>query len=110
MAFLKNVATRSNDQTNLLPIDEPSSEAYILWKSKNYSTALLSATNTHKTGYRCAYAGHNMYRFFKILKQDGLLGYVSMSRPAREATLQVEGEYVMVGGEKIYIDEEGFEL
>ena len=110
MAFLKNVATRSNDQTNLLPVNEPTSSAYLLWKSKNYSESLIAALNQTTTGYSCMYAGHNMYRFFKILKAHGLLGYIEMARPPRREAIVVEGEYVYVDGEKIYVDEEGFEL
>ena len=110
MAFLKNVATRSNDQTNLLPTDEPSSNAYVLWKDKSYSESLLAALNQTKVGYRHAYSGHNMYRFFKILKAHGLLGYINMARPKSDTYVQVEGEFVYVDGEKIYVDEEGYEL
>jgi hypothetical protein len=111
VAFLKNVAVRSNDKTYLLPEDEPLDDsAYVLWKDKNYSEELLSALKTAVTGYRHAYAHHNMYKFFKILKSNGLLGYVSMSRPHSDAVLKVEGQIVYVNGEVIYIDEDGFEL
>ena len=112
MAFLKNVAVRSNDKSWLLPNDEPSDTTYTRWKSKNYSTELLTYLNSLGEGYRHAYAGHNMYRFWKILKSNGLLGSVAMARaPTSDAdVLKIDGEYVYVGGDKIYIDSEGFEL
>ena len=112
MAFLKNVAVRSNDKDFLLPRDEPvSDDAYVLWKNKNYSTALLAALNNMTEGYKHAYAGHNMYRFFKILKANGLLGSIAMARsPSSPSAIEVEGVFVYVDGEKIYVDSEGFEL
>jgi len=112
MAFLKNVAVRSNDKDWLLPNDEPSRAAYVLWKDKNYSTELLNYLNATGVGYRHAYAGHTMYRFWKILKAHGLLGAVAMAKePTAESdVLMVDGEFVYVDGEKIYIDGDGFEL
>lgn len=110
MAFLKNVAVRSNDKDWLLPNNEPNSDAYILWKDKNYSEELLTFLNTLGVGYRHAYAGHNMYRFWKILKAHGLLGSVAMARPPGVGALEIENEFVYVDGEKIYIDADGFEL
>lgn len=110
MAFLKNVAVRSNDTDFLLPLDEPDSNSYTLWKDKNYSTTLLNALKQFQTGYRHAYSGHNMYKFFKILKAHGLLGSVAMSKPPATKAIEVEGQFVIVAGKKIYIDAEGFEL
>jgi hypothetical protein len=112
MAFLKNVAVRSNDKDWLLPNDEPTSDAYVFWKDKNYSDELLTYLNSLGVGYRHAYSGHNMYRFWKILKAHGLLGSVAMARPPRvtSSALEIEGEFVYVAGEKIYIDNDGFEL
>ena len=111
MAFLKNVAVRSNDKDWLLPNDEPSDAAYVLWKDKNYSTELLNYLNATGVGYRHAYAGHTMYRFWKILKAHGLLGSVAMARaPEASGALFIEDEAVYIDGEKIYIDSDGFEL
>lgn len=112
MAFLKNVAVRSNDKDWLLPNAEPTSDAYVLWKDKNYSEELLTYLNSLGVGYRHAYSGHNMYRFWKILKAHGLLGSVAMARPPTRTydPLEIEGEFVYVAGEKIYIDNDGFEL
>jgi hypothetical protein len=112
MAFLKNVAVRSNDKTWLLPRDEPNQPAYNLWKDKNYSEELLTFLSSSGIGYRHAYAGHNMYRFWKILKAHGLLGSVAMAKAPSQTSdvLLVDGEFVYVDGEKIYIDGDGFEL
>ena len=107
MSFLKQVATRSNDQTNLIPGAEPSNDAYTKWKAKNYTTELM-AQKVETTGYRNVYGDSGMWRFFKILKHAGLLGSSNMARePGR---LEVDGMVVMVDGMEIYVDSEGFEL
>ena len=111
MAFLKNVAVRSNDKDWLLPNYEPPDDSYVRWKSKNYSTELLTYLNSSGVGYRHAYSGHNMYRFWKILKANGLLGSVAMATiPDNVSQLSIDDEAVYIDGEKIYIDSEGFEL
>ena len=110
MSFLKNVVTRSNDQTYLIPNDEPTTQKYVLWKAANYSTELLAAYNQITEGYRDAYANSGMWKLFKILKNAGLLGATNMAAAPTAGALKVEGKYVMVAGRKIYVDEEGFEL
>ena len=110
MAFLNNVATRSNDQEFLLPRTEPTSDIYLRWKEQNYSTELLAAYNEIAEGYRNAYGNSGMWKFFKILKNAGLLGAENMSRGIQPKPIVVAGRLVVVAGREIYVDDEGFEL
>lgn len=69
MAFLKNVATMSNDKTNYVPHTAPTGAAYVAWAAKNYSAALRHLKTT-ATGYRVAYAKGQMMKYAKILKRE----------------------------------------
>ena len=82
MAFLKQVATRDTGGAEpfatgrLHPATEPTGAAYVAWKAKGYSTALMPGSST---GYRKAYGFGDMIKYHKILKREGKLGAVNMA-------------------------------
>jgi hypothetical protein len=73
MSFLKQVATRDQGAnvpfatSRFYPNTEPTGTAYVAWKAKEYSAALMPGSSA---GYRHVYGFGQMMKYHKILKRE----------------------------------------
>jgi len=80
--MLKQIATRDMGGAEpyatgrLIPATEPTGAAYVAWKAKEYSAALMPGTST---GYRNAYGQAATMKYHKILKRESKTNAVRMA-------------------------------
>ena len=82
MSFLKQVATRDQGAnvpfatSRYVPVTEPTGAAYVAWKAKEYSTALMPGSSS---GYKNAYGFGQMMKYHKILRRESKLNATNMA-------------------------------